>query len=207
VLVPPGKFTMGSTDPADNATPPRTVTITRGFYIAEDELSEAEYARIAKTSVPGGEARLPVANLSFDQANRFCGDAGLELPTEAEWEYACRAGSTTRFAFGDALLPRQGATAASAAGLQPCGFSERNAFGLADMHGNLREYCADGYLPPGEYAKLTDRDPQGKRGKEAVLRGGSFVSKPDLCTSAARRAVDRTKLLPDAGVRPILRLS
>ncbi len=206
VLIQPGKFMMGSNQLADDATAPRSVTLTRGFYIAEDEVSEAEYARVLKLSAPQGATRMPVPNLSCDLASRFCAAAGLELPTEAEWEYACRANSDAAFAFGDTLSPRQGVTLTSSGKLQRCGYSQRNDFGLADMHGNLREYCADGYLTPADYARLSDRDPVGKKGKDAVLRGGSYVTQPELCASATRRKVDRKKAVLDAGVRPILHL-
>jgi serine/threonine protein kinase/formylglycine-generating enzyme required for sulfatase activity len=206
VLIPPGSFTMGGGFSGDTALAPRKITISRGFYMAEDELSEAEYARALKEAGPTGSERLPKEDLSFDLATKFCKAAGLELPTEAEWEYACRAGSTGVFFFGDDLSPRQAATQKSPGARQPCGFSERNAWGLSDMHGNLREICADGYATPAEYAKLEEVDPVGKRNREAVLRGGSYMSIPKNCASAARVRIDRTRKTLDTGVRPILRL-
>ncbi|HUR27490.1 MAG TPA: formylglycine-generating enzyme family protein, partial [Planctomycetota bacterium] len=206
VLIPPGSFTMGSRLKEDHAPPPRTVTLTRGFYMSEDEVSVAEYARGLHNTVPADDPRMPVSNLSWSDADRFCDATKLALPTEAEWEYACRAGTETVFAFGDELRADEASTSDLGGELRACGKSERNAFGLADMHGNLKEYCADSFLDGDEYAKLAATDPLGKRGKGRTLRGGSSKSLSKFCTSAFRQGVDEKQPQPDRGLRVVLRI-
>jgi formylglycine-generating enzyme required for sulfatase activity len=182
------------------------VTLTKGFYLGVHEVTQAEWK-----AVMGGDNNpshfkgdeLPVDIVSWDNAVAFCRklnakegwseDKGwrYQLPTEAEWEYACRAGTETPFHFGDTLstdwanYDRQKTT--------PVGsFNRPNAWGLHDMHGNVWEWCADWYA---EYPEKDLTDPKGpKSGDDRVCRGGSWLN-PVVCCRAASR--DRYK--PGAG--------
>ena len=154
----------------------------------------------------------PVVNVSWNDAKAFCAwlsrkeQKAYRLPTEAEWEYACRAGSTTPFHNGDdpeklaavanladatakAKLAHLKASIATADGYiftAPVGKFEKNAFGLFDMHGNVWEWCEDFY-DPGPYKMTSDRDPQGPTtGTLRTFRGGSWDRPPARCRSAAR---------------------
>ena len=207
VLIPRGTFVMGSSVKSDNAPAPRPVTITRDFYMSEDEVSEAEYAAGSGSAALSGESRMPAAGISWSEADKFCRSMKLFLPTEAEWEYACRGGSKDAYAFGDELDGSEAATSEEGRTRRACGKSDRNKFGLADMHGNLKEYCSDYYLEPEEYLKLLASDPLGRKGnKGRSLRGGSYQSLAKFCTSAYRQGVDEKRGQPDCGLRVVLRI-
>jgi formylglycine-generating enzyme required for sulfatase activity len=164
-----------------------------------------------------GAKKNPVENVSWDDAVEFCQELSAKtgkkvmLPTEAQWEYACRAGTTTAFHTGDALkLGQANALIPSNPGLwdrimawvgissaqkaktiqtTPAGSFSPNGFGLYDMHGNVWEWCSDWY---GEdyYANSPKTDPQGPdSGSSRVLRGGSWDFNPLVCRSALRNRV------------------
>jgi formylglycine-generating enzyme required for sulfatase activity len=175
VRVEPGAFQMGA--PAkevsenDNRLPVRKVRITRPFYLGKYEVTQIQYVAVTgknPTSTTKGH-RLPVADISWDDAANFCRVASqvtrrkIELPTEAEWEYACRAGTTTRFSFGSQVKEKRGnfLTREIVAGqsytyaFTEVGSFPANPWGLHDMHGNVREWCQDWY---GPYAKVKDTD-------------------------------------------------
>ena len=140
---------------------------------------------------------------------------GYRLPTEAEWEYACRAGTTTPFHFGASIAVYQAnydgnyTYGAGKKGLYrqkttPVGFFPDNAWGLFDMHGNVLEWCADWY---GPYPEEEIRDPQGFIGRDRrVLRGGSWYSYPRLCRSAYRFRIAPVDRLGNIGLRVCLLL-
>ena len=149
----------------------------------------------------------PVACLSWNDAKAFCDWADLALPTEAQWEYACRAQSTTAFPWGDAPAEAQGKANVAGEGEKPnwrLGFKglrdgfphaapvasfEPNAFGLHDMIGNVWEWCADWYRAD-YYAESPIDDPPGpSSGSLRAIRGGSYISGPASCRSAARPSV------------------
>jgi formylglycine-generating enzyme required for sulfatase activity len=170
------------------------------------EVTQAQYEKVMgknPSSFPvakvGNEnADLPVENVSWHDAVRFCKKlsdlpeekkAGREyrLPTEAEWEYACRAGSKTAYAFDDeeGLLPEYGwFSRNSSRRTHTVGLLEPNAWGLYDMHGNVWECCSDRY---GDYPKGAVSDPSApKVGSIRVFRGGSWRFEAAGCRSAAR---------------------
>jgi formylglycine-generating enzyme required for sulfatase activity len=205
VRIPAGEFQMGSDrqneDSVSNA-PQHTVTISKGFYLGKFEVTQAEYAQVMGTSssffskdgdgasaVQGIDtSRFPVDHVTWEEAVEFCRrlsglpaerDAGRKyrLPTEAEWEYACRAGTTSAFSAGDTLT-------ASAANIvapiedQPAldrtvavGSYPANAWGLHDMHGNVWEWCQDGQR---EYSSGRVVDPRGPESVAPVVRGGAW---------------------------------
>jgi len=202
--IPPGQFEMGSPPSEPNRVAhetPHTVRITRPFYFGTTEVTQAQYRAVMgkmPSAYPGD--RLAVDMVSWDDAREFCRRLGkktghaVRLPTEAEWEYACRAGSKSAYAFGDKISTDQANFAGRFRDAKdpPGVFRSRvmdvasfkpNAWGLHDMHGNVWEWCADWYGPYGPDAT----DPVGpKDGTYRVLRGGSAWFVPEACRSAAR---------------------
>ena len=224
-LIPAGEFMMGSPDEEEGHSDDETehrVRITKPFFLGVYEVTQAEYERvmgtnpswfsstgIGKGSVSGLDtSRFPVELVSWDDAAEFCRKLSslpeeraarrtYRLPTEAEWEYACRAGTTSPFHFGSQLNGEQ----ANCDGGYPYGTTDKgpdlkrtttvgsyapNAFGLYDMHGNVWEWCQDWY---GEqyYATSSSADPKGpSSGSSRVLRGGSWGSGARYCRSAYR---------------------
>ena len=190
VLVPAGRFRMGS-EPGEAGRQPdeaaHEVEITRPFYLGRYEVTQAEWVRLMGTNpsrFPRCGPRCPVETVSYDDVQvyiarltRVSGSGRFRLPTEAEWEYACRAGTTTRYHSGEdpETLARAGNTVDASAKKKfpqwpsiqgddgftftaPVGRFKPNAFGLYDMHGNAWEWCADWY---GDYPRGPVRDPRG----------------------------------------------
>ena len=217
VLIPGGKFMMGS--PATEAGrgseegPQHEVTISKPFYMGAFEVTQEQYEQVmgANPSAFKG-AKNPVDTVFWDDAVEFCRKLSARtgkkvmLPTEAQWEYACRAGTTTAFHTGNALKPGQAnaviptkpgvwdrvmawlgmSSAKKTIQTTPAGSFPPNGFGLYDMHGNVWEWCGDWY---GEdyYANSPKTDPQGPdSGSYRVLRGGSWGDIPEYCRSAGR---------------------
>ncbi len=194
VLIPAGEFMMGS--PAGEKerqaceTPVHKVKMTRPFYMGQCEVTNAQYRRFRPahhSEYLDGDDQ-PALFVSWCDADAFCrwlskkAARTVRLPTEAEWEYACRAGTTTRFYTGDqarlkdsAALGKAGWYGANARGRsRPVGQKAPNAFGLCDMHGNAWEWCGDWYAAD-YYGKSPEADPPGPpAGAAKVLRGGSY---------------------------------
>jgi len=200
VLIPAGKFMMGSLptekDRREDEGPQREVTISRPFHMGVYEVTQEQYEQIKgknTSSIKG--AKNPVDTVSWDEAVDFCKELSrktgkrVSLPTEAQWEYACRAGSKTRFCFGDADSGLGGYgwyPSNSASKTHPVGGKKPNAFGLFDMHGNVWELCSDWY-DSGYYANARNVDPAGPdSGAARVLRGGCWGGSPQICRSAYR---------------------
>ncbi|MEM9366414.1 MAG: SUMF1/EgtB/PvdO family nonheme iron enzyme [Planctomycetota bacterium] len=234
VLIPPGQFKMGP-DPnwkwkEKNRISPVPMDL-HWFRIGKFEITREQWddvllsAGLTKKPISTQElSRMPVGNVSHSQATRYCelltqhcqrvGDLpdGWEfaLPTEAQWEFACRAGTTTRTAFGDTLSPRQANIRASKnsqwKGFQhpvPVGRYPANAFGLHDMHGNQWDWCRDVFsqkLIAGSDPLLQDE------GNQRTLRGGSWADDPNPVrwTSAHRYGRGVEQEFPGVGFRVVL---
>ena len=134
----------------------------------------------------------PVVGVSWDEARAYCEWAGGRLPTEAEWEYACRAGTTTEYSFGDdaELLEEYAWFDKNSGGqTQPVGAKKPNPWGLHDMHGNVWEWCADWY-DDEYYARSPAEDPPGAAsGSNRVIRGGGWGYGAGYCRAAVPRRV------------------
>ncbi|MHC4201264.1 MAG: formylglycine-generating enzyme family protein, partial [Planctomycetota bacterium] len=185
VLVPAGEFTMGSNEGGEDAKPVHKVTITNPFYMGRHEVTQAQYEKLTGTNPSAGKgATRPVENVSWSDAGEFCSKLSelvegiVRLPSEAEWEYACRAGTATKWCFGDEgwNLSEYGWYCDSS-GIEshPVGEKPANAWGLQDMHGNVAEWCEDWY--DKRYEDGAAIDPTGPTsGTFRVFRGGSYVN-------------------------------
>ena len=181
ILIPAGKFVMGS--PASekghrvNETQ-HEVTLTKPFYMGKYEVTQEQWdaVMINNRSFYRGP-KLPVTSVSWENCQEFIKklnaktSGGYRLPTEAEWEYSCRAGTATAYSNGDIITKND----SNVEGLSTkvVGSYKPNAFGLYDMHGNVWEWCEDWKV---DYPKEAVIDPKGpEAGKNRVLRGGSFT--------------------------------
>ncbi len=203
-LIPAGEFLMGSPDDEalrdQDECPLHRVRITKPFYLGVHEVTQAQYESVMgrnPSQFKGPDH--PVENVSWEEARTFCeklsqlpaekaARRGYRLPTEAEWEYACRAGTNSVFSFGDDVS-QAGSYAwySSNAGdrTHPGGQKRPNAWGLHDMHGNVWEWCQDGYA--SDYYKRSPlTDPQGPSTLSHVVRGGSWGGPARSCRSAYR---------------------
>lgn len=237
--IPAGIFLMGSPESekgrdADEG-PVHEVEITQPFYMGIHQVTQEQYKRVmgknpsyfsasgrGRDRIKDLDTRIfPVEQVSWDDAVAFCENlsqsegVSFRLPTEAEWEYACRAGTTTRFHFGDTLSSVQ----ANFNGKYPYGnvpegpYLERptsvgsyppNSLGIYDMHGNVGEWCSDWY-ESGYYSKSPKKDPNGPRsGEYRVLRGGSWYDHPLICRSACRYWYGASSRVVDVGFRLLL---
>lgn len=221
VLIPPGQFLMGSTDEersrflaemkaANNQLgieripsegPQHLVTISRAFLLGKCEMTQAQWEAVMRTNPSKFQAASnPVEQVSWDDTQRMlerlneqCREQGTKfvLPTEAQWEYACRAGTTAPWCCGDNEATLRGFAWFKANAQQkthPVGALRPNAWGLHDMHGNVREWCADRY-GPHYYAASPSNDPIGPpTGLGRVFRGGGWFYFPRFCRSAYRSA-------------------
>jgi formylglycine-generating enzyme required for sulfatase activity len=207
VYIPAGEFEMGSPMEElkrDDDEAQHHIKLIKPFYIGKFEVTQLQY-RVIVSENPSkfGGDKLPVDNVNWHEARRFLkklsDKTGLKfrLPTEAEWEYACRAGSTTAFNTGTTLdcdLANYDATEPYADGIigkylkrtTKVGSYPPNAFGLYDMHGNVWEWCSDIY-DEDYYKKTPLVDPQGpQEGKAKVIRGGAWNEEAYKCRSADR---------------------
>jgi len=217
VLIPAGRFTMGSPDSEKDHQPyegpQHEVTIGKAFYMGVYEVTQEQYEAVIGSNPSRFKgASNPVERVSWDDAVAFCKKLSaktgktVRLPTEAEWEYACRAGSKTRFCFGDDDSDLGGYAwyrSNSDAKTHPAGAKKPNAFGLYDMHGNVWEWCSDWYAD--SYANANTRDPAGpSSGSNRVLRGGRWCDDPRVCRSADRDGFGPSDRGDSVGFRVVL---
>jgi formylglycine-generating enzyme required for sulfatase activity len=231
VFIPPNTFTMGS--PTNelhrqtNEGPQTTVTLTRGFWIGKYEVTQAEYLSVtgANPSQFPGELTRPVSSLSWPDATNYCWlltqreraagrispDSQFRLPTEAERECAARAGTSTRFSYGDdpdyaSLTNYAWQNFEDGLTVHPVGQKLPNPWGLYDMAGNVFEWCQDWLGPlPGGFVT----DPQGPPSNPIgwkIMRGGAFDFGGSACRSASRMFFPNHPALTDwnLGFRVVL---
>jgi formylglycine-generating enzyme required for sulfatase activity len=206
VRIPKGEFWMGAADGDKDADsdekPVRKVEITKDFYLGKYEVTQLQYRTIMNSNPSKheedegseNERRYPVSNVTWDNAVAFCERASkvtkrtMVLPSEAQWEYACRAGTTTPFHFGSKVYPHA-QCAVRDASISTCAVNRyrANPWGLHAMHGNVAEWCQDYY---GGYDKVAgQKDPvQLVKQKHAhrIFRGGAFLSPDELCRATSR---------------------
>jgi formylglycine-generating enzyme required for sulfatase activity len=179
VLIPAGTFLMGSDGP-DPEELPHEVTITKCFYFGKYAVTQEQWAAVMGNNLSRYKGpKLPITNVSWNDCQEFIKKlnastkGGYRLPTEAEWEYVCKAGTMS---FGDEIGPED-ANCADSGIDKPIevGSYRPNPFGLYDMYGNVREWCEDRYQVYYYFYYDAVTDPKGPAsGKRRVLRGGSF---------------------------------
>ena len=241
---PPGRFVMGSPRSEPERRPGEDqveVTLTRGFWMAKYETTQGLWQRVAGAlpgpltkELPAGDD-LPVGNVNFAETEDFCrrltersrksgelpGDWEFRLPTEAQWEYACRAGTTTATSFGDSLSSTQanfkgkpyngGEPGPSLNRAAPVGSYPANPWGLHDMHGNTFEWCRDWYharLPGGTdpdlYAARATAQPSEHGDISRVRRGGCWSDEGWPCRSAFRVRFEPERRYDHIGFRVVV---
>jgi formylglycine-generating enzyme required for sulfatase activity len=219
----PASFEMGRKDGPESEQPPHKVTFKYSFHIAKYEVPQNLWEAVMGSNPSKWKGkRNSVEMLSYAEAQEFCTKVTallraakliddrqrVRLPTEAEWEYACRAGTTTVYSFGDdptALGDYAWSTENAAGNDPPVGAKKPNPWGLYDMHGYLWEWCADDWRPNYKDAPADGRAvlAEGKPAK-LVLRSGSWKDKAGALTSTARRAAEADLRDDAVGLRCVL---
>jgi formylglycine-generating enzyme required for sulfatase activity len=210
VLIPPGKFTMGTPvderGPDDNEGPQHKVTLSRAFYMGITPVTQGQWKALMgannnpSSSIYSFGDDSPVNNVSWNDAVDFCNKLSKKeskiyrLPTEAEWEYACRAGTITAYFTGNGedSLKKAGWYDGNSSDeshprgyMHPVGQKAANGFGLYDMHGNQYQWCSDWYAD--KYVEGEQTDPIGPiNANIRVLRGSSWISSSEDCRSGRR---------------------
>jgi formylglycine-generating enzyme required for sulfatase activity len=226
--IPPGSFLMGSPpdeegreiEPVLRRETDETrhrVTLSRGFWLGVHPVTESQWQRTMGRRPRSftGNRNTPAGGVCWYECHAFCArlaenlGEGFRLPSEAEWEYACRAGTTTPFHFGQtiSLDLANFASYSSAEGLSrrkttPVAGFPPNLWGLFDLHGNISEWCQDWYGP----YRIEERvDPHGQEnGTQRVRRGGSFCTYSRSCRSASRDMSKTSVLSSCIGFRILL---
>lgn len=240
VAIPPGVFLMGSNaatgtpyNSSPTERPVHQVTITRPFWIGKHEVRQAEYQALMgsnPSSFQGASwpnsANRPVEGVTWHDAMAYCAAlttresnsgrlvAGYQyrLPTEAEWEYCCRAGSITEFHHGQSLVCGEASFQYSYHTNSPCissstvvvGSYAANAWGLRDMQGNVWEWCLDAWDGSANYPAAAVSDPYVVTGPRRVVRGGAWPGASFLCRSAFRWRATPLASYHDLGFRVVL---
>jgi formylglycine-generating enzyme required for sulfatase activity len=202
VLIPAGEFLMGSPDSDKDAErwekPQHRVRITKPFYLGKYVVTQEQWEAVMGSNPSNFKGpKNPVEMVSWEDCQKFLkrlndkvGGGKFQLPTEAQWEYACRAGSKTRYCFGNDEKQLGEYALYWCDKTHPVGEKKPNAWGLFDMHGNVSEWCQDWYSDSiirvaGYYAKSPTDDPMGAAtGHDRVFRGGSWLLPAWFCQSA-----------------------
>ena len=226
ILIPGGSFEMGSDSGTPDEAPVHKVSVG-AFWMDRYEVVQEEFRKYQRPDPSHFKGpRQPLEQINWTDAAAYCNDRsradglepcydektwacdfnanGYRLPTEAEWEYACRAGAATQYSFGNSpgqLKDYAWYADNASAATHPVGQKKPNAWGLYDMHGNVAEWCNDRYAKDW-YKQSPDKDPRGpSEGRERVIRGGAWNSSAGSCRSAYRTSslsVDDTCLADDA---------
>ncbi|MCE9567743.1 MAG: SUMF1/EgtB/PvdO family nonheme iron enzyme [Planctomycetes bacterium] len=220
-FIPPGSFLMGKNDHHSNK-PVHKVTLTRGFFLGIYPVTQTQWEALINSdpSEFKGPNR-PVEQVSWDDCQKFCdefakclkGRGRVRLPTEAEWEWACRAGTTSEYHFGDVINTdlanyngrdswNDSPKGKNREETTEVGSFPLNLWGLYDMHGNVWDWCSDWY---GEYAAGDQTDPQGNSDRYShVLRGGCYHGIGLFCQAAYRMPNEFGHGFSGSGVRVVL---
>ncbi len=222
VLIHRGSFTMGSPvseEGRNEDETPHEVTISKSYYLGAFEVTLGQYEKVMGENstfllpLKGDRGLYPVTSIKWDDSVLFCRKLSeltnekavgrqYRLPTEAEWEYACRAHSTTAYCFGDSTesLEEYAWFGEGQAGrTHPVGEKKANRWGLYDMHGNICEWCQDWY---GAYPSNEATDPYGpSEGSSRVVRGGNWLFGDGHCRSAHRYGGDPSTRISRSGFR------
>jgi len=216
IWVKPGTFMMGHKEGVQHQ-----VTLTKGFYLGKHEVTQAQWERVMGSNPSHFKgANRPVENVSWTEAVAFCKKltemekkAGrvpegmaYQLPTEAQWEYACRAGTTTAYSWGDSISAKNASYDRDLDdGTTPVGKYPANPWGFHDMHGNVFEWCADWY---GTYPAGPVTDPPGAAsGSTRVKRGFSWSYGGSYLRSAERGGHAPSYRYADLGFRVVFQAS
>lgn len=213
--IPAGSFLMGS--PFDEKGHqsdefPHQVTLTHPFRISITEVTQFQWKAVVNVNRSNfsGDG-LPVEKVGWQEAVLFCKKLSekevktYRLPTEAEWEYACRSGSTKPFSGSGNLDQIAWYADNSLDTTHPVGSKLPNAWGLYDMHGNVSEWCLDSYNP--EYPNTIVNNPTGpEAGTYRVIRGGAWDSFPVACRSAARSSAPASYQFKQTGFRVVMEI-
>ncbi|WP_244603680.1 SUMF1/EgtB/PvdO family nonheme iron enzyme [Methanococcoides sp. AM1] len=200
-LIPAGEFMMGSNDGLYRETPVHEVTIGQAYYLGKYEVTQEQWIEIMGDNPSYFDGKTnPVESISWLDVQEFVkklnekeGMDKYRLPSEAEWEYACRAGTTTAYSFGDSesdLSDYAWAAYVDYSGPRPVGTKKPNPWGLYDMHGNVWEWCQDSYydsyLEGYKGAPVDGTAWEGNSNYRSFARGGSFHTTAEGCRSAFR---------------------
>jgi len=233
-LIPPGEFTMGlepdafvrkmSLHPDNDKWPenfllPRRVQVFMPFYLGRTTVTQAQWQVVQGTNPAHftGEDQLPMENVSAYEADAYCQTLSIltqrhiRLPSQAEWEYACRAGSTTLFHFGDSIdeLEQYGwYRGNSDMRSHPVGLKRPNPWGLYDMHGGIDEFCQDPDHPNDQGAP-SDQRPwmDGGDMTQRIMRGGSWYDIGAYCCSPHQNCYPVDSGSEDHGLRVVVEIS
>jgi formylglycine-generating enzyme required for sulfatase activity len=210
-LIPAGSFLMGSEKGDSDEQPVSRVTISAPFYMGVYEVTQEEYEAVMKEKPFNFQgAKLPADNMLWEEAQEFCRRLGekegvqYRLPTETEWEYACRAGTQTEFYWGDDFDPARAWFDENAGGeTHEVGTRDANPWGLYDMAGNVFEWCEDWYADT--YPAGDRTDPHGPaNGEYYIIRGGSWEYGPKACRSTYRSHFPPNGRYPHLGFRVVM---
>ena len=224
VLIPGGTFMMGDAGHHQDEQPIHQVTLAP-FYMGKYPITQSQYRQVMGEDLGNGlDADYPAEKINWDDAIAFCTKLSLKmgrqysLPTEAQWEYACRAQTTGNFHFGETITPDlvnyngeypyNGAPVGqNRARSTPVGSFPANAFGLYDMHGNVWEWCLDRYQPnyltaPIDGSVMPDADVSAGSSKR-VMRGGAWDYVAKGCRSAVRCSLDSSLRMNGCGFRVV----
>lgn len=231
VLVPAGVFLMGSpeseSERCKDEGPQHRILFSRAFYMGKYEVTQAQWHAVMGSNPSGfkGDGNLPVENILWNDCREFCRNLSsrsgrtVRLPSEAEWEYACRAGTTTPFSLGDTIATDQanycgemvygnGRVGVHRQKTTTVGSFPANAWGLHDMHGNVWEWCEDVWHE--NYSGAPSDGSAWRTGGDqscGVLRGGSWEHNPGDCRSASRAAGFPEKRTNFIGLRIVVGVS